>query len=259
VTSSILVLTYHAIEPGPPPLFFDPALFEHHLDRIAESGVRTLALSQVAEEVRAGGPSEPGVAITFDDGFASVVENAAPLLVERGIPATVFCVAGHLGGSNDFKTDPPGTPRARLAAAAGLAELAAAGFELGSHGWRHIPLAVAERDPGLLRQEVVESRRALEDRCGCPVCWFAPPYGSPPGGQGRGLIERTYEGACGGRLGAVRPGGDRYALPRVDAHYVRRPRRLCKAIRGGSAYLRLRGLGARTRRIVRSDFVDAEL
>jgi len=258
VTSTILVLTYHAIEPGSPPLFMDPALFEHHLDRIVDSGVRTLTLSQVAEEVRAGGPGERGVAITFDDGFASVVENAAPLLLERGIPATVFCVAGHLGGRNDFGTDPPGIPKRPLAAATALAELAAAGFELGSHGSRHIPLAVAERDAELLREEVVGSRRALEDRCGCPVRWFAPPYGSPPGRRGRDLIERTYEGACGGGLGPVRPAGDPYALPRVDAHYVRRPGRLGSAIRGGRAYLRLRGLGARARRTVRRDFVDAE-
>src|SRR5437773_870783 len=36
--SRALVLTYHAIEPGPPPLFVPPALFAAHLDRLPLSG-----------------------------------------------------------------------------------------------------------------------------------------------------------------------------------------------------------------------------
>ena len=106
MSARALVLTYHAIEPGPGPLCMEPSLFSAQLDLISEARVRLLTLDRLAEELGAGGPGEPSVALTFDDGFASVAEEAAPMLAERGIPATVFCVAGHLGGLNDWPTEP---------------------------------------------------------------------------------------------------------------------------------------------------------
>ena len=99
--SIALVLTYHAVERGPAPLCVDPDLFVEHLDCILESGARALTVRELAEALREGALDRPSVAITFDDGFASVVESAGPLIAERGLPATVFCVAGHLGGTSD--------------------------------------------------------------------------------------------------------------------------------------------------------------
>ena len=42
-------------------------------------------------------PREPAVAITFDDGFRSVHDNAWPLLRERGIPATCYLTTSVIG------------------------------------------------------------------------------------------------------------------------------------------------------------------
>lgn len=256
MSARTLILAYHAIEAGPAPLCIDPSTFRAHLDLIAEAPVRVIGLDRLREELRAGGPHERSVALTFDDGFASVAEHAAPLLLERRIPATVFCVAGHLGGVNEFASDPPSAPKLPLAGAATLAELAAAGFGLGSHGTAHLPLELADADEALLRREIVDSRATLEQRIGSRVDWFAHPYGSPPGPRGRALIERTYAGACGDGLRSVRPGDSAHALPRVDAHYLRHPALMRRALAGdGGAYFRLRRLGARARRAVRRDFV----
>ena len=80
------------------------------------------------------------VAITFDDGCASVARTAAPLLAERGLTATVFCVAGHLGGRNDWPTQHDRMPSLALAGADELVELHRAGVEIGAHGVAHAPL-----------------------------------------------------------------------------------------------------------------------
>ncbi len=248
------VLTYHAIEPGPPPLCIEPSLFRRHLDVIGEAGARVVGLDRLAAELEAGGGAEPTVAITFDDGAASVAENAAPLLVERGLPATVFCVAGHLGGRSDWPSYPPWAPRLRLAGASALADLARNGLELGSHGMAHVPLALAASPE--LEREVVDSKAALEEATGAAATWFAYPYGSLPGGSRRALVERAYAGAAAGGNRAAGPGADRWALPRIDAHYLRRPSLLARAVRGGDAYLALRRAGARTRRLIRRDYAD---
>lgn len=255
MSARALVLTYHAIEAGPPPLFVEPALFREHLDAIAEAPVRAVSLDRLGEELAAGGPREPSVAVTFDDGFASVVEQAAPMLIERGIPATIFCVTGHLGGLNDWATEPASSPRRPLASAAALADVVAGGLiRPGSHGMTHLPLALA--DPAAAEREIVGSRSALEDALGAPVDWFALPASAPPGAGARALIERTYAGAAGGGNRPAGAGSDRWAVPRADAHYLRRPSLLRRALEGDDLYLALRRAAARARRLVARDYVS---
>src|SRR6185369_8893645 len=101
---------------GPQPLCIEPELLEQHLDVIGTSRVRPVSLSELCERVRRRS-RDPCVALTFDDGFASAIEVAAPMLAARGMPATIFCVAGYLGGRNNFAADPPTAPKHRLAAA----------------------------------------------------------------------------------------------------------------------------------------------
>jgi peptidoglycan/xylan/chitin deacetylase (PgdA/CDA1 family) len=256
VSRRVLVLTYHAVESGPAPLCIDPETFRAHLDCLVEAGVRTLTISELARALRTGSLVEPAAAITFDDAFASVASAAAPLLAERGLTATLFCVAERMGGMSEWPTQRPGGLRRALATPAALAELAAQGFEIGSHGMEHAPLDGGE--DGLLRREVVDSKQILEHASGASVCSFAYPYGAVPTPHARALVERVYDAACSAAPGYVTPASDPYALPRVDAHYVRRPELLRLAL-GGSLrpYLSARKLGARARRALRKDYLGA--
>lgn len=241
---SVLVLTYHAVETGPSPLCVAPDLFREHLAVIADSGLPAFTVSQLAERLRARMLPERGVAITFDDGTASVVRTAAPLLEERGVPATVFCVAGHLGGQSDWPSRRPRTPLFELASAG---ELAATGLEVGSHGFTHQPLG-----SGDVEREVVQSRHTLEQTLGRSVMTFAYPYTAV---GALDLVQRTYAAACAGGNAEVRLGSDPWTMPRVDVHYLRRPELLSRALDGSlAAYLAVRRLTARARRLVLSDF-----
>ena len=246
------VLTYHAVEAGPTPLCTEPALFAEHLDAILDAGVTALPLGRLADEVEAGGPDRPSVAITFDDGCASVVEEAVPLLRERGLPAAIFCVAGHLGGHNDWPTEPSSSPRFRLASAAALSDAAGDGIEIGSHGFTHLPLGLA--DGKQLEREVVASRALLEDETGEAVDWFAFPADPRVGSRARELVRGAYAGAVAGGNRSAKPQADRWAFPRLEMHYLRRRTRLRRALLGHDGYLALRRAGGRMRRIARADY-----
>jgi peptidoglycan/xylan/chitin deacetylase (PgdA/CDA1 family) len=249
-----LVLTYHAVEPGPPPLCVDEPLFRQHLDAIADSGARALTVASLADALRAGELPERAVAITFDDGIASVPRTAAPLLAERGLVATVFCVAGRLGETSAWPSRAASTPVFALAGADELRALAAAGWELGSHGLDHAPLVSADR----LGVDAGASRRRLAESTGAEVRSFAYPYGVAPEGGAAVLADAGYTAACSARLGLVHHGADPFALPRVDAHYLRSPRLLRAVLSGrGGPYLAARSVGARARRLVRRDFAAA--
>ncbi|MBA2462463.1 MAG: polysaccharide deacetylase family protein [Actinobacteria bacterium] len=252
----MLILTYHAVESGSTPLCVSPDLFEAHLDVIVASGARAVTISELVEELRSPA-RERLVALTFDDGFASVAQYAAPLLVARGLTATVFCVAGHLGGRNDWASALTGGFEAALVSTDQVRGLAQAGFEIGSHGFAHVPVAEA-RGVQQLEQELSASREALERLTGTPVRSYAYPYGALPNREARRLVEQTYVAACTTRVALVGPRPDVHELPRVDAHYLRRPELLKRALEGSlGSYLAARRLGSRARRALRKDYVTA--
>jgi peptidoglycan/xylan/chitin deacetylase (PgdA/CDA1 family) len=252
-----LVLTYHAIEPGDGPLHFDPSAFEAHLDTLLDAGATCVTASELLDRLQEGAVEPRTVAITFDDGIASVACAAAPLLAKRDMTATVFCVAGHLGGESDWPSAQPGAARLTLATVEELADLVRAGWEIGGHGMTHAPLAWGT--PTLLERELIDAKALLEGELATRVRAYAYPYGARPSPAARSVVERTYDSAWTTALDLVRPRVDVYALPRVDAHYVRRPSLLRAALEGRlRPYLGARGVGARLRRVVRPDFVRAE-
>ena len=59
-----LVVTYHAITAGPPPLHVDPELFERHLEALVDAKVTALTVSDLAASLRAGALPDRAVAIT---------------------------------------------------------------------------------------------------------------------------------------------------------------------------------------------------
>lgn len=251
--SEVIILTYHAVESAGSPLCVEPALFRAHADAIVASGRRTMTVAQLASELANGGAREPAVVLTFDDAFESAVRVAVPILAERGLTATIFCVAGHLGGSSDWATGRSGGFVSTIASADQLAETASAGFEIGSHGIWHAPLTAASAET--LQDEVVASRRMLSQIVGGSVETFAYPYGALPAARGRQLVETTYVAACTTRLDSVSRRADLHLLPRIDAHYVRRPDLLLRALDGSlRSYLSVRRTAARARRFVHKDY-----
>lgn len=147
-----------------------PADFTRQLDHLSSRGYRGVALRDVMERPQT---PERRAVLTFDDGYDALRARVVPDLVARGFSATVFVVAGKLGGTNDWDDERPGEA---LVDAAGVRELAASGLEIGSHGLTHRAL------PGLtddeLEREVRGSRERLEDLLGAAVVSFCYPYGA---------------------------------------------------------------------------------
>jgi peptidoglycan/xylan/chitin deacetylase (PgdA/CDA1 family) len=103
------------------------------------------------------------VRITFDDGNSSDVEVALPRLVERGLTAEFFLLAGLLGD------------RGRVDKA-GARALLDAGMAIGSHGWLHRDWR--RIDHAQAREELHDAHRVLGELSGRPVSRVAIPFGS---------------------------------------------------------------------------------
>jgi len=58
-----------------------------------------VSIADVLERVEADAPLPPRpLAVTFDDGWADACEHALPVLRAKGVPATVFVIAGEVDG-----------------------------------------------------------------------------------------------------------------------------------------------------------------
>ncbi len=224
-------------------------MLRQHLQRLRDAGCTVLPLSEALN--RAAAIELTGtypVALTFDDGYAAVLEHAAPLLASYGWRGTVFPITDYVGRSNCWPGQPSGIPTDHLLGWSELRELAAAGWEVGAHSRTHPDLTSLD-DHGLAA-ELLGAKAILEDHLGLAVAAFAYPYGRYDR-RVRSHVERTYSVACTTTMRIARGASDRYTLGRVDAWYFSRslPARflaspgmepyvaLCRVARSGRAVL----------------------
>jgi peptidoglycan/xylan/chitin deacetylase (PgdA/CDA1 family) len=87
-----VVLVYHRVGErrlDPWRLMVDPEIFAGQIETLARDW-SPLSLAELVEGFGRRRLPERAVAVTFDDGYADNLEVAAPVLLEYGIPATLF-------------------------------------------------------------------------------------------------------------------------------------------------------------------------
>lgn len=103
------------------------------------------------------------VSITFDDGNASDVAIALPLLRKHGLTATFFVLANRLNQPGSLSS-------------ADLKHLVDSGMRVGSHGLAHRPWRTVNDTE--LRGELVDAAEAIAAVTGQPVREVACPFGN---------------------------------------------------------------------------------
>jgi len=85
-----LILTYHSISSGPPPLSVSPQLFKEQIEWLKDNA-EVVPFSRLVDAITGGFSLAPRtIAITFDDGYADFYHYAAPVLRRAQFSATVF-------------------------------------------------------------------------------------------------------------------------------------------------------------------------
>lgn len=116
------------------------------------------------------------IAITIDDAFRNVYENALPVLREYSLPAAVFVPVGNLGYTPQWDVEEGvGDKDMPIMTYQQLIEMDREGFEVFSHTFSHPKLT--EVDKKKLYVEVAGSKRILERLLGHEVTAISYPYG----------------------------------------------------------------------------------
>jgi peptidoglycan/xylan/chitin deacetylase (PgdA/CDA1 family) len=174
---SLPVLMYHSVSDTPTAstqaLSVRPGMFGAQLCSLRRQGFTGLTFGELAQRRRTGQPfpARP-IVLTFDDGYADLIEEALPKLIEHGFPATVFVTTGWL---RDAGRHTAASAPGRMLSWAQLAELSAAGVEVAAHTHSHPQLD--RISTARLHAELGDSKKLLEDRLGRPVRSLAYPYG----------------------------------------------------------------------------------
>lgn len=102
------------------------------------------------------------VVLTFDDGYVSHFEQVTPLLLRYRFTGTFFIPVARLGQPGYMNWEQ-------------LRKLVFLGMEIGSHGMTHTPLTSLPRQR--LEEELISSKRLLEEKLGIPIRTIAAPGG----------------------------------------------------------------------------------
>jgi peptidoglycan/xylan/chitin deacetylase (PgdA/CDA1 family) len=149
-------------------------------DRAAAFDAQMAYLRRTANIVGADhiGPlaaDRPNVAVTFDDAFRSVRENALPALVRHQVPATIFVPTGYLGRTPGWRMETSGDQAETVMSGEEIAGLPTELIAIGSHTIDHPHLSqLAEAE---VAQQFAASRQALEALLGRTIDTLAFPYG----------------------------------------------------------------------------------
>jgi peptidoglycan/xylan/chitin deacetylase (PgdA/CDA1 family) len=237
------IVTFHGVDRSGSVLCVAPETLRGLVRGIRSAGHAIVPLRELLAS-----PAPDRVALTFDDGLASVAEEALPVLRDEGAAATLFLTTGHVGGHNDWQGQPAWAPKLPMLRWAQVEALAAAGWEIQSHGVRHLDLRTLADDD--LEAELAGAADAIEGRLGRRPDQLAFPYGAYDARVLRAA--QRHHRACFTTELAALDGRDAAALargiPRLDAYYLQ-PAWLQRRF-GGAAfrgYLSARALARRLR------------
>lgn len=162
-SGDVVVLLYHRVGAGGGEIELSSATFEAHLRYLSERE-RVLTLDRALD-----GDDRSGVVVTFDDGTPDFHSTVLPLLVEHGVPATLYLATGSVANGNGHGL---GWGQLREAVATGL-------VTVGSHTHSHADLSRADEDT--CEEEMRCSKELIEERLGVACRHFAYPWaiGSP--------------------------------------------------------------------------------
>jgi peptidoglycan/xylan/chitin deacetylase (PgdA/CDA1 family) len=225
------IFVLHAISPADSDMAVSPARLREQLAALTAAGYRCVDFDDVLTAVSTGRPfAHPSFALTFDDGYRNVFEQALPILEDCNATATLFVAVNLV----EKKVAPPwhSTDPALLKEYRDHAEqfqpldwpqlrelVRSNRVRIGSHSLNHH--LMGRLSDHQLRRELRDSKSILEDRLGVPVPWFAYPfgvktYGAYSDGTECALRDSGYTASCTSEIGRARIASSPFLLPRMS-------------------------------------------
>jgi peptidoglycan/xylan/chitin deacetylase (PgdA/CDA1 family) len=163
---TVPIILYHHVgyHSGGDRFYVSPERFEQEMKYLHDQGYTSISVETLVTAITQGAELPPHpVIITFDDGNLDTYVEAYPITEKYGLTGVIYIVGSYIGADGYMSRDQ-------------IQEMAASGWEVGSHTMTHADLTLL--DPDGLRYEVLKSREYLEKILGVPVTSIAYPFGN---------------------------------------------------------------------------------
>jgi peptidoglycan/xylan/chitin deacetylase (PgdA/CDA1 family) len=177
-------------------------LFDEQLELLSEQGYTTISTQTLVAAITKGADLPPRpIIITFDDGNIDTYTTAFPIMKKYGFTGVIYIVGSYVGAEQYMTADQ-------------IKEMAAAGWEVGSHSMTHSDLTLI--DPEKARYEIVNSKKHLEKMLGVPVNTIAYPFGNSTASLNDYAYGAGYIAGMSLGNGSSHGAGNLFVLQRLD-------------------------------------------
>ena len=163
---TVPIILYHRIDTSPinSRYYVPPEKFEAQMKLLHDWGYTSITATMLIEAITKGAelPPRPFL-LTIDDGNLDNYTNAFPIMQKYGFTGTLYLVGNYVGADGYMSVEQ-------------VLEMHNAGWEVGSHSLNHLDLTKIGSDRA--RDEVIRSKKVLEEMLGIPVLTFAYPFGA---------------------------------------------------------------------------------
>jgi peptidoglycan/xylan/chitin deacetylase (PgdA/CDA1 family) len=208
-----LILCYHSIDEHEKRYSVTPKTLEEHI-KILLSMKRIITLEEMLTGTKES--LKNTVALTFDDGYSTMVSDVMPIMFKYSIKPTLFIIGEHeyekIQGLNK---DQP------LLSKKDILFLKNAGWEIGFHTKSHKNLTTLFIDD--LKREVIENKKELENELGINFRYFSYPYGLVSNQVKDIVREAGFEAAVTTSCDTVKL-DDKLALSRIPIEHTISPK-----------------------------------
>jgi peptidoglycan/xylan/chitin deacetylase (PgdA/CDA1 family) len=210
-TPNAAILLYHHVSSSTPAsTSISPEAFKSHMEYL-DAHHTVVSLQDVVSAIQHNTTlPENAVAITFDDGYANILDNAHPILADLGFPYTVFINPDEIGvGPKQLTWEQ-------------VIAMHNDGVVFANHTLDHLHMLNGEQAMGerawleKVWQNVESAEKKIEDKLDISLKYLAYPFGEYNTALARKLKAEGYIG-FGQHSGAVGPSSDMQALPRFPA------------------------------------------
>jgi peptidoglycan/xylan/chitin deacetylase (PgdA/CDA1 family) len=224
---------FHAIDHHHDVLGLLPTVFENLMQNLESHHMQGLTLSTLSEAMQTQDNQARFCALTFDDGYASIFENAMPLMEKYQHKATVFLTVGADGDLMEMSGR-------QMLNWEQIRELHQMGYEIGAHTETHPDLR--QISDAQLIKEIINPKKIIEDKLGDAVTTFAYPFGYYDKRSAE-MVSEHYDYAVTTELRYAKMTDEHNLLPRLETYYLRP--KVCQSLMGSEylpAYMAMRAL-----------------
>lgn len=210
-TPNAAILLYHHVSSSTPAsTSISPEAFKSHMEYL-DAHHTVVSLQDVVSAIQHNSTlPENAVAITFDDGYANILDNAHPILADLGFPYTVFINPDEIGvGPKQLTWEQ-------------VIAMHNDGVVFANHTLDHLHMLNGEQAMGerawleKVWQNVESAEKKIEDKLDISLKYLAYPFGEYNTALANKLKAEGYIG-FGQHSGDVGPSSDMQALPRFPA------------------------------------------